>query len=171
MYCYSNSFACPMINRKLYRMNRMEDMEFEIPHIPILGRASMREIICKVYDSVVDEATAVDFYVRLVKDTPDKLAKDFIDHAAEDEAKHLKAFTELYAYLTGQRPRYTINPVEFDTYKSGVLRALNDELEAAKFYKNTILSTSDHLVRETFFFAMIDELEHATRFSTLYNID
>ena len=47
--------------------------------------------------------------------------------------------------------------------------ALEDELEAAEFYRDVQLSTNDQLIKDTFYFAMVDELEHATMFSTLYN--
>lgn len=47
--------------------------------------------------------------------------------------------------------------------------ALKDELEAGEFYRDIQLSTMDKLIRDTFYFAMVDELEHATMFSTLYN--
>jgi rubrerythrin len=47
--------------------------------------------------------------------------------------------------------------------------ALRDELEAAEFYRDMQLSVKDQLVRDTYYLAMVDELEHATKFSTLYN--
>lgn len=83
--------------------------------------------------------------------------------------EHLEAFTRLYRFFTGQAPQYTINPVQYRTYKEGLLIALRSELEAADFYKDIILSSTDQLVRDTFFLAMGDELEHATRFGVLYN--
>ena len=38
-----------------------------------------------------------------------------------------------------------------------------------EFYRDVQLSTTDQLIRDTFYLAMVDELEHATMFSTLYN--
>ena len=46
--------------------------------------------------------------------------------------------------------------------------ALKDELEAAEFYRDVMLSSTDQLVRDTFFMGMVDELEHATQFGVLY---
>ena len=47
--------------------------------------------------------------------------------------------------------------------------ALIDELEAAEFYRDIQLSVMDQLVKDVFYYAMVDELEHATQFSTLLN--
>ncbi|MDI6706274.1 MAG: ferritin-like domain-containing protein, partial [Bacillota bacterium] len=68
-----------------------------------------------------------------------------------------------------QYPQYAIDPMQYPDYKTGVLMAMKDELEAAEFYKNVILSSVDPLVRDTFFYAMGDELRHATMFSFLYH--
>jgi hypothetical protein len=59
--------------------------------------------------------------------------------------------------------------VKYKTYKKGILTALKDELEAAEFYRDVMLSNTDPLVKDTFIFAMVDELEHSTQFGVLYN--
>ncbi|MBB6453147.1 rubrerythrin [Salirhabdus euzebyi] len=142
---------------------------FNIPYLPIYGDASMKTLLDNVYQSIVDEATAADFYARLVKQVPDTLHKEFVEHAYKDELEHLQAFSQLYTHLTGQQAQYQIQPVQFATYKEGILRALKDELEAAEFYRDVQLSSNDRLVKDTFFFAMVDELEHSTQFGVLYN--
>ncbi len=141
----------------------------QIPQLPILGPYSFQQIIQYIHEAIVGEATAAEFYSRLLEDAPDELHREFIEHAYEDELEHLYAFKKLYCHLTGQRPYYTITPVEYPNYKEGILIALKDELEAAEFYRNIQLSTTDQLIKDTFYFAMVDELEHATQFSTLYN--
>jgi hypothetical protein len=141
----------------------------QIPNLPILGPKSFREILQYIYKSITDEATAAEFYGELLRQAPDALHREFIQHARQDELEHLQAFTKLYRYYTGKMPQYTINPVRYSSYKEGILRALKDELEAAEFYRDVQLSTTDQLIKDTFYFAMVDELEHATQFSTLYN--
>lgn len=141
----------------------------QIPQMPILGPYSFHQIIQFIYEAIVGEATAAEFYTRLLEDAPDELHREFIEHARDDELEHLHAFTRLYCYLTGHMPQYTITPVVYSSYKEGIFMALKDELEAGEFYRDIQLSTMDKLIRDTFYFAMVDELEHATMFSTLYN--
>ena len=143
--------------------------ELMIPQMPILGPHSFDLLLDNILESIVDEATAADFYARLLEEAPDNLHERFIAHAYEDELEHLEAFEALYEHFTGAEPRYTIVPVQYDTYREGILMALEDELEAAEFYRDVILSTTDQLVRDTFFHAMVDELEHATQFGVLFN--
>lgn len=141
----------------------------QIPELPVVGPPNFKKLLQNIYNSIVDEATAADFYYRLAREAPNQLHREFINHAYQDELEHLEAFTRLYGYFTGQTPQYNITPVQYQNYAEGLLMAFKDELEAAEFYKEIILSSTDQLVRDTFFLAMGDELEHATRFGFLYN--
>ncbi|MBA1336946.1 MAG: hypothetical protein HPY66_3382 [Firmicutes bacterium] len=141
----------------------------QIPQMPILGYNNFPQLIQYIYKAIIGEATAVDFYSRLLKDAPDEISRDFIEEALNDEKKHLNAFLKLYKHFCSQYPQYAIDPMQYPDYKTGVLMAMKDELEAAEFYKNVILSSVDPLVRDTFFYAMGDELRHATMFSFLYH--
>ncbi len=140
-----------------------------IPQMPILGPHDFDRLLDNILQSIIDEATAADFYARLLEEAPDPLHERFIAHAYEDELEHLEAFEALYEHFTSMEPRYTIVPVQYDTYREGILMALEDELEAAEFYRDVLLSSTDQLVRDTFFLAMVDELEHATQFGVLFN--
>lgn len=137
--------------------------------LPLLGCHNIPQIIEFVYDTIVDEATAAEFYSRLLREAPNDLHKEFIHHAMEDELDHLEKFTKVYCYLTGNLPQYIITPISFPSYKEGILMALKDELAAGEFYRDVQLSTTDQFVRDTFYYTMVDELEHATMFSTIYN--
>ena len=130
----------------------------QIPQLPIIGPYSFRQIFQFIYEAIICEATAAEFYSRLIQEAPNDLHREFIEHAHDDELEHLDAFTRLYCHLTGQMPQYTITPVSHPNYKEGVLITLKDELEAGEFYKNTQLSTTDQLIKDTFYFAMVDEL-------------
>lgn len=153
----------------VYGMTHHQKSRFQIPQMPILGIPDFSKLIAHIYKAIVDEATAAEFYSRLLTETPDKLHREFVEHAYMDEMEHLEAFSKLYAYYTGQMPRYKITPVEYGSYKEGILMALKGELEAAEFYRDVKVSNTDPLVRDTFFYAMVDELEHATQFGVLYN--
>lgn len=147
---------------------REQEVRFAIPMMPILGAKTTSRLIQDVYRAIVDEATAADFYTRLLQQAANPLHKDFITHARNDELHHLRAFTRLYVHLTGQQPRYSITPVRFESFREGVLKAFQDELEAAEFYRDIMLSVTDPMIRDTFLYAMTDEMEHATRFSFIY---
>lgn len=154
-----------------YNTNSMNNssQKFNIPNLPIIGDHSIQQLINNIYKSIVDETTAAEFYSRLLQQAPDELHKEFVEHAYKDELDHLEAFSKLFAHFTGQLPQYQIQPIQYDTYRDGILKALKSELEAAEFYRDVILSTTDPLVKDTFFLAMVDELEHSTQFGVLYN--
>lgn len=140
-----------------------------IPYLPILGQQSMPKLIQNIHKSIVDEASAAKFYQELLQLAPNELHRDFIEHTIEDELSHEKAFSKLYKHFTGKNAQYQIEPIKFGNYKEGLLIALKGELEAVEFYRNVQLSNIDPLVRDTFYYAMIDELEHATMFGVMYN--
>jgi len=120
-----------------------------------------------VLDAIIGEATAIDFYNRLINAAPNKKHKDTIHHALEDEKIHLQLFTQLYIALTGQQPTYQIKREEFSNYSEGLRMAYEDELEAYETYRNAYLLTQDQHIRDVFFRAMTDENEHAIRFGVL----
>ena len=144
------------------------EIRFAIPALPILGAKTPSQLIRDLCKSIRDEAEAADFYTRLLQQTTNPLFKKFITHARNEELQHLRMFTQLYVYLTGQQPRYTITPVRIETFREGILRAFQDELKAAEFYRNTAFSVTDPMIRDAFLYARTAEMEHAARFSFVY---
>jgi rubrerythrin len=142
--------------------------QVKTPLLPLLGNLSHEQMVQAVLKAIIGEATAVDFYGRLIKEAPNELQRSFIEDAWKDEQKHLHAFTKLYVYLTGQMPQYRIQPVRYKNYREGLLYAMKDELEAHSYYAEMTLSTTDQLIKDTFSYAMNDEIEHATTFSFSY---
>jgi len=163
---YNQPYAYPFYAQSVRKGNVGK---FNTPNIPLLGQQPLSILVRSIYDSIVDEASATEFYSRLMIEVTDELHREFIEHAYQDELKHLDAFTKLYAHLTGQQPIYTVKPVKYNALLQGVKMALKDELEAVEFYRDIQLSTTDQLVKDTFFHAMVDELEHATQFGIIYN--
>jgi rubrerythrin len=168
-YPYEFHSMFPATNSEAFRESEERKTDFNIPYLPILGEHSFQELLKHIHQAIVDEATAADFYSRLLKEAPDALHRDFVKHAYEDELEHLDAFTKLYTHFTGKKPQYKVKPIQYSSYKAGILRALKDELEAGEFYRDIKLSCTDPLVKDTFFFAMVDELEHSTQFGVLYH--
>ncbi|MHB1152373.1 MAG: ferritin family protein [Eubacteriales bacterium] len=139
------------------------------PETPLLGNLTTQQLEEVLRDTLTDEATAAEFYTDLLNEAPDNLHTEFIEHARDDELIHLDYFKRLYRYLFGRDAEYGIEETKYANYEAGLLMALKDELEAAEHYRDVELSVKDPLIKETFYYAMIDELEHATQFSTLYN--
>ena len=167
-YQSNQTYQNNQINQNNQPNNHEEEMDFNIPSTPILYNMSPEKIIQTLHETIVDEATAIDFYTRLAKDAPTQLAKEFVLEALSEEKKHLVAFSKVYEFYTDKMPQYTIKPVVYNSFKEGILHALKDELDAADMYKNMTVSTTDNLVVETYHFAGGDELEHAIMFSVIY---
>ena len=141
----------------------------QIPSLPLKGPKSFDQILHYIHTAIEDEANAADFYRHLLKDAPNKLHCEFIEHAYNDELEHLQIFTKLFNYYTDCEPKYCVKQTCYPCYKEGLLMALVGELKAVEFYRNVQLSTMDQVIIDTFYLAMVDEQEHATMFSTLYN--
>jgi len=92
-----------------------------------------------------------------------------IEHALEDEKIHLRTFTQLYQTLTGKKPVYQTKITRFRNFQEGLRIAYEQELEAYETYRDNYLSTQDPMIRDAFFRAMTDEIEHALRFSHVLN--
>ncbi|MFT4412331.1 ferritin family protein [Fredinandcohnia humi] len=138
----------------------------------LVNRSTMNQGYVGAFQKVLDgimrgikgESQAIDFYKRLVEMAPDESSKEDVLHALADEEDHLRKFINLYIQLTGNQPVFRYEKKQFDSFEDGLLKAYNDELEAYEDYRNSYLLSNDQLIRDVFFHAMTDEIEHATRF-------
>jgi rubrerythrin len=119
--------------------------------------------------AISDEWTAYSTYKELMKMTNNPLYKDWIEHAKEDEKKHYQSFQQVYYGLTGQFFQNVKKTNKYNTFKEGALNALIGELEAAEMYRDMIFNLPTQQVYKPIYIAMTDEMEHAIRFSTIYN--
>jgi len=67
----------------------------QIPSLPLRGPKPFDQIIHYIHKSIIDEATTIEFYCRLFKEAPNKLNRDLIGLALDDEREHLQIFTKL----------------------------------------------------------------------------
>lgn len=151
-------------------VKKSEQSEFNIPNIPLLKNLSPSQINEKLLRTITDEATAIDFYTNLLKQATTNEQRKFIQDIISEESLHLQMFTSLYKFLNGISPTYTITPIKFDSFKQGLSFALQGELDAMDFYKRMILSTTNQLIEQAYYFALGDETEHAIMFSTMLNM-
>jgi len=124
------------------------------------------KFINQLFAAIKDEASAVEFYTVLEKETGGQY-RDFVTHAKEDEMKHVRMFRRLYFKLTGHYANVMPAVTEFSSYRQGIEIAFRRELDAAERYRDMYLSTKNPLIRDVLFRAMTDEIEHAQRFSFL----
>lgn len=141
----------------------------QIPSLPLKGPKPFEAIIHDICRAIESEAITADFYCHLLKEAPNKLHQEFIERAYRDELEHFQIFSKLFCYYTDSEPKYELRPIHHPCYKEGLLIALNGELEAIEFYRDVQLSTMDQVIIDTFYMVMVDELTHATMFSTLFN--
>jgi rubrerythrin len=146
-------------------MDRTSD---KTTHSRELGFKDYPRFLSNLKRAIHDQAGAVRFYEELEKAAP-REDKDFINHALEDEKTHVQMFRKLYNRLTGKDVFAHAAKTEFPSYKDGIEIAFRRELEAAELYRDMYLSTKIPKVRDILFKAMTDEMEHAQRFSFLYN--
>ncbi|MGD8191635.1 ferritin family protein [Brevibacillus ginsengisoli] len=125
-------------------------------------------LIQQLQKAIQGEHEAIQFYKALEPMAPPSHQKYIRDIREEERTDHLLRFTNLYRQLTGRNPLLKPGPLPHD-YISGLKRALDDEQEAASFYKDVYLSSQDPYVRRLFFDAMNDEMRHATRIAFLYS--
>lgn len=128
------------------------------------------EVLDALVKGMEGESEAIDFYTRLAKMAPDKIGREAVEHALADERVHLKLFINLYKQLSGKSPNYNKPKKKFDDFKEGIMIAFNDELEAYESYRDAYLLTQNQMIRDVFFQAMSDEIEHAARFSFVYHM-
>ena len=126
--------------------------------------------IDKLKQAIEDEYKAYHFYKSMYELTNDPLWQDFIKHAYEDEKSHYEMFQQLYYMLTGTictKPKETIAVLRLERMCANGL--LLDELEGIDTYKEMLLTIPIQQAYNPIFIALHDEMEHAIRFSTMYN--
>lgn len=125
--------------------------------------------IDQLKQSIEDEYKAFHFYKSMSELTKDPLWKNFIEHAYEDEKSHYEMFQQLHYMLTGTFVQNPKKPLPCHDLKDGAKKALLDELEAVETYKVMLLTIPIPQAYNPLFIALHDEMEHAIRFSTMYN--
>ncbi|MFD1037046.1 ferritin family protein [Virgibacillus byunsanensis] len=162
-YTYPYPYAFQAYNPGQNVHQTHDDQEFRAK------KGQNEQVLQALVDGMEGESEAIDFYTRLAKMAPTNMARDAVEHALEDEKIHLQLFIDLYKNLTGKSPNYKKRKKQFANFKEGIMLAYKDELEAYEQYRDDYLLTSDQEIRDTFFLAMSDEIEHATRFGFVYH--
>ncbi|SFJ62981.1 Rubrerythrin [Halobacillus dabanensis] len=118
--------------------------------------------------AIENEWNAVDFYKRLGGDTSNRLFRHYIKHAEEDEWKHYQMFQHLHLQLTGRYHEFEPKQVSYRSFENGIIQAQIDEFDAAEMYRHMLFMIPTPIAYQALFVALTDEMEHATRFGTIY---
>jgi len=125
--------------------------------------------IDKLRESIEDEYRSFHLYKSMHEKTNDPLWQEFIKHAYEDEKSHYEMFQQLHYMLTGQFVQNPRKPLPCYDLKECAKQAIVNELEAVETYKVMLLEIPIQQAYNPVFIALHDEMEHAIRFSTIYN--
>lgn len=105
----------------------------------------------------------------MVQLTDNPMWKAFIEHAYEDEKSHYEMFQQLHYMLTGEFVQNPSKKLACYDLKEGAKEALLYKLESIETYKLMLLTLPIQEAYNPIFIALHDEMEHAIRFSTIYN--
>lgn len=122
------------------------------------------DLVRDIAEAIRGQYEAVVCYQRLVEQAPTQAEKERIREIRRDEQKHLRAFTDIYRRLTGQRPRVS-RPTCPPTYRRGLEAAIQDELKTVDFYLEIADRAQDPAIKKAFFDAALDEQNHAGWFT------
>jgi len=119
--------------------------------------------------SIEDKYKSFHLYKSMFELTNDRLWRDFIKHVYEDEKSHYEMFQQLYYMLTGKFVQNPRQPLPCYDLKECSKQALVNELESVESIKVMLLTIPSQQAYNPLFIALHDDLEHAIRFSTIYN--
>ena len=145
------------------RSNSSTDPAMEEEHY----RQLMNYLIQELNQSIVLEATSIDFYNRLAEVAPNEVYKQNILKIVEDEKEHLRLFINLFLQITGNQPVYEISKVVVSSFEEGLITAYERALKDFNTYRNIYLLIDHPMMRDIFLRAFTDEMEHATRLNRL----
>lgn len=129
------------------------------------------DLVPALLRAIQGEAEARQAYLKLLPMAHTGEAVSNIRTILDDELKHLQVFTGLLANLAPVCPAPVRVPEPaLADYEEGIREAYYDELDAAEFYRSVMLCATDPQVWRSFFEAMTDEMEHATRLNRLLSL-
>ncbi|MBT2757057.1 ferritin-like domain-containing protein [Mesobacillus foraminis] len=110
------------------------------------------------------EYSAVQCYERLAILAKSAQEKKQIQEIRQDEARHLREFSQFYRQLTGRQPTPKLSEECPENYRRGLEFAFRDEQETVDFYLDIAEESQDPAIQRAFRRAAADEQQHAVWF-------
>ncbi|HLR10347.1 MAG TPA: ferritin-like domain-containing protein [Sporosarcina sp.] len=123
--------------------------------------------IDQLKQAIEDEYKAYHYLQSMERFAKVPMWKSFIEHAYKDEKSHYEMFQQLYYMLTGTFVQNPKKELPCDDVSEGVKRMVYIKLEQIETYKIMLLTIPFQQAYQPIFIALLDEVEHAIRFSIL----
>ena len=117
-----------------------------------------------IASAINGEYSAIQCYKKLAQLAPNETERNRILEIRKDEKRHFKLFKSIYTQLTGQEPSPQLIEECPTNYWAGLDASLNDEQNAADFYRRVADQTNNPFIKEAFTGAALDEQNHAVWF-------
>ncbi|MDX8343579.1 ferritin family protein [Rossellomorea sp. YZS02] len=121
-------------------------------------------LVDELQKAINGEYSAIACYKKLADLAPTEEERLRILEIRKDEKRHFKAFSAIYANLTGVEPSPILQEGCPDGYKRGLQFGFKDEQETVDFYHGIRDGVQDSYIKETFSRAAEDEQNHAVWF-------
>lgn len=160
MYYVRNTYSYPYytnVNTPMYYSDYMSRNHQE----------NDQQVLEAILGGIKREASAIEHYRQLANVAPNQKHKNDILHALEGKKNHLTQFTNLYISLTGSQPVYQIDQVPFHSYRDGLQKAYEAEVEGHEEYQKGCVLAQHPQVRNVFLWALTGEQENTARFGFL----
>lgn len=126
-----------------------------------------QQVFEALLEGVKREASAIELYRQLANAAPNQKHRQDILHALEGKKAYLKQFTNLYIHLTGTQPVYQVDKIPFHSYRDGLQKAYEAEIEGYEEYQKNYLLIQHPQVQHVFLWALTGEQENVARFGFL----
>ncbi len=138
-----------------------EESKFMYPYVGHLTQDILK--------AINGQYSAIACYTKLAKIAPSEEERKQILEIRKDEIDHYQAFCQIYAAITGTRPKPQITEPCPARYKDGLEFAFKDEQKTVDFYLDIAEKAQDPYIREKFKRAAADEQNHAVWFLYYFN--
>lgn len=146
------------ISRELMKMKKESIKEVNGEDLSFL----LQEMYLAIESELRDSA----YYRSLADIAPNQFAAEMINEFAKDEREHAYQLQKAYERLTGDKfiSQYEYElELDADNYQEYLEKRVLDETADYKKYKSYYLMTNNPYLRDIFFNAMHDEMQHAVR--------
>ncbi|MDE5416131.1 cupin domain-containing protein [Alkalihalobacillus sp. MEB203] len=113
------------------------------------------------------EAAAIDLYMRLAEAAPNQKHRTDLLHSLESKKGQLNQLTHLYYSFTGREPVYQVETVPFQSYREGLQKAYQAEVQGYEHYSRSGSATPYPHIRNAFMQVLTSEQENASRLVVL----
>lgn len=153
MYYVSNPYSYPYwVNPSTYSSNYMNRNHEE----------NIQPVIDVLLSGIKREAEAMELYRQLVHIAPNEMHQNDILYALERKKAQLTQLNNLYIQLTGTVPVYQPEQISIDSYRDGLEKAYDAEVEGYEEYQKGFSLNQHPIIQNVFLWTLTGEQENAS---------